>query len=291
MPKKFSKRNGAAKQVFAVIGHPVSHSLSPAMHKAAFKKLHLHADYQALDVEKKNLAKILKKIRDGEIAGINVTVPHKQAVVDFVDSLSSTAKRTNSVNTIYWHKNKLMGDSTDGAGYVTSLKNEARFLAKNKNIVILGAGGASLAIAVALCESGITLLTLVNRHIEKAKNQIKKYQKIFPKIAFAAIDFTKINAFDFTHTHLVINTTSLGLKNNPWPSLDFVKNLKKNTLVSDIVYNPKWTPLLMAAKKQSLKTHFGYGMLLYQGVLAFEKFTGRKAPVAVMKKILLKNLL
>lgn len=300
MPKKSYKPKS---DVFAVIGHPISHSLSPILHNAAFKKLKIAARYEAIPVDHKNLKNIFQKIRRGELKGINVTVPHKQIVICYLDALSPTAKKTNSVNTVYWHQNKLIGDSTDGAGYIASLKKEAHFSPRNKNVVMLGAGGASLAIAVALSEAGIKSLTLVNRHIEKTKTQIRKYRKMFPKIVFNAVPATAsprvpgtsyrgptLDTLDFSHTHLLINATSLGMKNNPWPSLDFIKKIRKNTLVSDIVYNPKWTPLLKAAKKQGLKTHFGYGMLLYQGVLAFEKFTGRKAPVATMKKVLLKKL-
>lgn len=292
MPKKSYKPKS---DVFAVIGHPISHSLSPILHNAALKKLKISARYDAIDVTSKatvrrgpTLKNIFQKIRRGELKGINVTVPHKQIVIRYLDALSSTAKKTKSVNTVYWHQNKLVGDSTDGSGYIASLKKEAHFFLKNKNVVMIGAGGASLAIAVALCEKGMRSLTLVNRHVRKAQNQIRKYRKIFPKTDFNVA--TALDTFDFSHIHLLINATSLGMKNNPWPRLDFVKNLPKGTLVSDIVYNPKWTSLLKEAKKQGLRTHFGYGMLLYQGALAFKKFTGRKAPVAVMKKALLRKL-
>jgi shikimate dehydrogenase len=312
MPKKpskirrtvFTPQMGTACRAptFAVIGHPIAHSLSPVMHNAALKKMKIAARYEAICVKRKATARrgptlknIFQQIRNGEISGINVTIPHKQAVIPYVDALSPTAQKTRSVNTVYWHQNQLIGDSTDGAGYIASLKYDAQFNPKNLNVVILGAGGASLAIVVALGEMGIKSLTLINRHWQKAKNQIRKYRKIFPKIDFHVLPAmthrgSTPDTFDFSQTHLLINATSLGMKNNPWPSLDFVKKLPKGTLVSDIVYNPKWTPLLKAAKKQGLKTHFGYGMLLYQGALAFEKFTGKKAPVAVMKKALLKKL-
>lgn len=286
MPKKSYKPN---PDIFAVIGDPITHSLSPVLHNTALKKLKIAARYEAIQIDRKNLKNIFQKLRRGKLSGINVTVPHKQTVIRYLDTLSPTAKKTKSVNTIYWHQNKLVGDSTDGAGYIASLKKEAHCSPKNKNVVMIGAGGASLAIAVALCEAGIGSLTLVNRHVRKAQNQIRKYRKIFPKIVFNEVPAT-LDIFDFSHIHLLINATSLGLKNNPWPCLDFVKKLPKGTLVSDIVYNPKWTPLLKMAKKQGLKTHFGYGMLLYQGALAFEKFTGKKAPVATMKKALLRKL-
>jgi len=193
------------------------------------------------------------------------------------------------VNTILVDKGKLKGFNTDGTGYLRSLKKETGFSIRGKRVVILGAGGAARAILAVCLNQEVKTLTLANRTFKRARKLTSEFKKKFPHISIRAISFSeKILKPIFKKTDLLINTTSAGLKNEPFPPLP-LRDLPKHALVSDILYQPSLTPLLREAKQLRHKTHGGLGMLLHQGALAFEIWTNRKAPLSLMKKVLVKK--
>lgn len=251
-------------QIFAVIGDPIAHSKSPNIFNAAFEALGLNAEYKAIQVKISELEKFFNKMRNGEISGVNITIPHKQTALKFCDDVSDFAKKIGAVNTITVKNKKLFGDNTDGRGYIQSLAGIPNLKLNSSHVIVLGSGGASRAICAALNEKNIISLTVVNRAIPTAEQ--------------------------LSHCDLLINTTPLGMSGQDWPDLSFLENLKKTAVVSDIVYNPKDTELLVAAKKLGHPVHYGYLMLLYQAVLAFEIFTGKSAPKEIMEQALIKTL-
>lgn len=275
-----------------LIGDPVAHSLSPAMHNAAFKALNLPLVYEAQRLTNQELAGFFRQLRNSEVAGLNVTVPHKQAVLKYLDELSPDAKKIGAVNTILVRGEKLYGENTDGAGYLRSLKEETAIDLKGKSVTLLGAGGAARGIITALCQEQIAHLDIVNRTGFRGEKLAEEFQKYFPKTKFFSFTFdAKKLDFIFKKTDLLINTTSAGLSGTQesFPKLP-LEYLSKTALVSDIVYKPEMTPLLKQSQKLKLKIHKGLGMLLYQGALAFEKWTGKQAPVALMRQTLFQAL-
>lgn len=259
------------------------------MHNAALKYLGLDAQYVALRVRMGKLRAIMQRVQRGELSGLNVTIPHKQAVMRHLDKLTPEAMRIGAVNVVERRGQRLIGHNTDGAGYLMSLKKLAGFHPRGKNVVMGGAGGAALAIAFALCGAGVGSLTILNRDVAKAARLAQQLRKIYKR--------TRVHHGGwpgevevFSSAHLFINATSLGMTGQKWPSLAFLSHLPHHALVSDIVYNPKETALLRAARRHRLKTHYGYGMLLFQGALAFEILTGKKPPAGVMEPALLRAL-
>ena len=268
-------------KIFGVIGDPVAHSLSPAMQNAGFKELGLKAKYEAFYVKAEGLKDFFEKIRSGEIAGVNVTIPHKEAALNLCDELSTEAAAIGAVNTVILKDEKIFGDNTDGRGYLKSLLEEFALNLSQMTVLVFGAGGASLAICYALCGAGIAGLTISNRDVERARNLAARLQTYFPNQHLQAVSFASAGLVA-EDADLVINATSLGMNGLPWQTLDFVADLPGHAVVSDIVYRPRETELLRAASTRGIKTHDGLGMLLHQGAIAFECFTGHKAPIKVM---------
>lgn len=249
-------------QIFAVIGDPIAHSKSPDMFNAAFKALGVNAQYKAIQVKTSELESFFKRMRDDGISGVNVTIPHKQPALKFCDEVSDFAKKVGAVNTITVENKKLVGNNTDGPGYIQSLPSTLKF--KSSHVIILGSGGASRAIYSALNDKNVANIHVINRAVP--------------------------NIGQLSQCDLLINTTPLGMSGQVWSDLTFLKDLKKTAIVSDIVYNPKDTELLIAAKKLGHPIHYGYLMLLHQAILAFEIFTGKSAPKEIMEQTLLKTL-
>ena len=276
-------------KIIGIIGDPVSHSLSPLMHNAALAYYRLPYLYMPFPVKNEELPEFFASLTRRRIGGLNVTIPHKQAVIPFMDSLSREAKVIGAVNTVIIKGRKRIGRNTDGAGFIASLKHEARSTMEGKHVILLGAGGAARAIAVALGLSKIREVLLINRTEKKAHDLAFELGKKFKQTVFSACSLDNIDVAYWSLADLLINATSMGMKGiKLWPLP--LHKLSKKTIVSDIVYNPLETPLLRRARRLKLKTHPGWGMLLYQGALSFEMWTGKKAPVAVMKQVLLDAL-
>ena len=260
---------------YLVIGNPIGHSLSPLIHNHWMKKYRLvDSIYEKRKVEEKDLENIIEKIREGEIVGVNVTVPFKKLIIPFLDKLDSSAEETQSVNTLFKISNKVVGYNTDKAGFLETIK---KLYPKNKNsmmplplesksILILGAGGVTSSIISALKAEGANNITLSNRTREKA-NEIKK---LFPEIE--VVDWGKRPSI----CNVVINTTSVGLTKDEELKIDFSdydKDFHKNFLFYDLIYNPKETVFLKKARLRGNKTINGKMMFLNQAKYAFNIWT------------------
>lgn len=270
-------------QVYGIFGFPVGHSFSPGMHNAAFEKLGLDGCYVPFAVPPDRLADAVRAIIPLGLRGLNVTVPHKERVIPYLDELSEEARLTGTVNTIEIQGGRLIGHTTDGRGFLRSLREEAGFVPRGKRFVLLGSGGAGRAVAFSLALAGARQIAV--RDVDEGKARLLA-QDIAEKTGCKAIALTSEMLAGYCHeSECLINATPLGLKKaDPLPLNKSC--ISKSHLVCDLVYNPPATALLAVAKRNGAKTLRGLGMLLYQGVVAFEIWTGKKAPVEVMKKAL-----
>ncbi|MBF0491534.1 MAG: shikimate dehydrogenase [Deltaproteobacteria bacterium] len=268
----------------AIIGDPVEHSLSPVMHQAAFRKCGLPYTYSKIHLRPNEVKDFFRAIKSSNFLGLNVTIPNKEAVLPFVEELSKEAKMIGAVNTIKICEGRILGFNTDGQGYIEALKREKHFEVKGKKILLFGAGGAARALIAALAFNGVKDIFICNRSKDRAEKLSREFSKKFIKTKILAVEWEeKALAKISPKIDLVIQSTSLGLKGEELPYFPWDK-LPSHCLVTDIIYLP--TPFLKEAQKRKFKTQNGLGMLLYQGVLAFEIWTGKKAPVLVMKRAL-----
>ena len=242
---------------YLVIGNPIEHSLSPKLHNHWIKENNIDADYNKKQLNETDIEGIISEVKDGKIAGINVTVPFKKSVVPFLDELTSLAKEAQSVNTIFKKDNKVIGDNTDVGGFQQSLKH-INYSVKNKKVFILGAGGVVPSIIIALRKLGAVKITLSNRTKEKAENLKKIYSDL------EIIDWGKTPDFN-----MIINATSLGLKNDDEIKLNYT-DIGPNKLFYDVIYNPNKTKFLSKAKQFGNQIENGKMMFIYQAQLAFK---------------------
>ena len=241
---------------FLVIGNPIQHSLSPKLHNHWLKKNKIDAIYEKKLVDDHNIKEIITRIKENKIQGINITVPFKKKIIEFVDELSDEAKETQSVNTIYKNDNKLIGHNTDISGFEQAIKR-FNFQMKDKKILILGAGGVVPSIIFALKKMKVLKITLSNRTKTNAENLKSQFNDL------EIIDWGDTVAFD-----VVINATSLGLKNETI-NLDFSK-IGNKKLFYDIIYNPNETNFLKEGKKLGNYTENGKLMFIFQALEAFK---------------------
>ena len=244
---------------YVVIGNPIDHSLSPKLHNFWFKKNKINAVYEKKLMNLNNLPEILKDLRTGKITGLNVTVPFKKDIIKHVDELTQVARTTQSINTIYKKSDKIIGDNTDAGGFGSAL-NYINFDAKNKTILILGAGGVVSSLIFTLNKTGANII-VTNRTLEKA-NQLKKN---FPNIKIIEWG-KKINA------DMVINATSIGLNEEDKFNID-LSNIK-NKLFYDVIYNLNKTDFLRIGEEHGNRTENGMMMFLYQAKLSFKIWHG-----------------
>lgn len=282
------KITGAAK-IIGIFGDPVGHTLSPAIHNAAFERLGLPYVYVPFHVKPAELKKAIEAIRALDMPGINITIPHKERALKFLDEADEDARRIGAVNTIVNMEGRLIGYNTDGTGYLRSLREETGFKAAGKNIIIIGAGGAARSIFYAILTHKPERVVLANRTVKRARALADEFGRRFNvKIEASGAGKDALEAYS-KDSHLVVNTTSLGMMGEG--RLDFpLESLPENAVVSDIVYRPLKTEFIKGAEKRALKVHTGLGMLIHQGAIGFELWTGRKAPVEVMRKAALKAL-
>lgn len=269
----------------AVIGHPIGHSLSPQMHNAALKYLKIPLTYKAIDIPIDQLEEFITQLPESGLLGFNLTIPHKIEILPFLDYMTEETRAIGACNTVVIEKGKLIGHNTDGVGYIRSLKDQINFDVKNKKVIMIGAGGAARAIAYALVDGQISNLIILNRSLANAEKLALDLQS--DKVSVGGLK--KFEEEHWTNVDLVINTTSMGMKDVPLSPLPY-HWIPPHSLLSDIVYNPLQTPFLKEGLKRNLKIHAGWGMLLFQGALAFEIWTGEKAPIKVMEKALLNQL-
>jgi shikimate dehydrogenase len=271
-------------RICGLIGDPVEHSMSPAMQNAAFRELGLDYVYVPFRVKSTELGQAIAGMRALNIRGLNVTVPHKVAVVQFLDELDHLAEKIGAVNTIVNDDGVLTGYNTDATGFLQALQ-EREIEPAGKTAVILGAGGAARAIAFILAERGATLLIL-NRALELdwAKDLASRISQIFGK-KVKALELNKENLTKVIgKADILVNATSVGMSPRADETPVPADRLRPDLIVYDIVYNPMKTRLLREAEAAGASTISGVDMLVWQGALAFEKWTGRKAPVELMKR-------
>jgi len=272
-------------KITGVFGFPVSHSLSPIFQNAGFEFLSLDIIYIPFEVNPKFLKKAIESIRILNFMGINLTIPHKKLAYSFVNELDEEAKLLKVVNTIKNEDGKLIGYTTDGKGFVRSIKEDGKTDLKGKNVYLIGAGGASWAISGCLIKENIKYLFITNRTFERSNALKKHLKKIFNFHNIEIIPFENRNDINFDEIDIIINTTSVGMKENDPILIEEKKINKKKIFIYDIVYNRK-TNLIKTAEKLNLPHLDGLSMLIYQGAISFEIWTGKKAPINIMKKSL-----
>ena len=259
--------NGETKQL-AIIGDPVKHSYSPQMHTFLSEQYNKNYIYTALHVTPENLENAVKGIRAMNFAGVNVTAPHKFNVMKYLDEISPRAKMFGSVNTVVNESGKLVGYNTDADGFYKSLLYEGIDI-KGKDILFVGAGGATQPVVVLFALEGAKSITIKNRTQTNA-DKLAEYVE-------SVTDFKADTSINKKHFDVVINTTSVGMHPNisacPIDDFSFVD---ENTAAVDMIYNPWETVFLKEAKKKGAKTVNGLGMLIFQGLIAYELFTGTK---------------
>ncbi len=270
--------------IYGVIGWPIKHSLSPAMHNAAFKELGINAEYKLFEVKPEDLKDFILNRKDA--AGFNVTVPHKEKCMALLDSIDPLARSIGAVNTIVIRDRKLAGYNTDSYGFITAIKEDLGFEIKGKSVFVLGSGGASRAVSFSLAAGGAKDITLTDLFLDKVKSLAENIKKLYPACDVNIAEPKKIyTEEDVSGADLLVNATPIGLKKDD-PFLFDISVFRKGLAVYDLVYNPEKTRLVETAKNSGLKASGGLGMLLHQGARSFELWTGRKAPVSVMKKAL-----
>lgn len=276
--------------ICGLIGDPVEHSMSPAMHNAAFTSLGLDYAYLPFRVDKADLGKALDGMRALNMRGMNITIPHKVEVMQYLDALDPLAEKIGAVNTVVNDSGRLTGYNTDATGFLQPLiEKDAE--PEGRNVVVIGAGGASRAISFMLADRKARL-TIMNRREEFdwAVNLAAHVSEIF-KVDVSALELNRGNLETaLAGAGIVVNATSLGMSPNvdatPIPS----ELLRPGIILYDIVYNPLKTRLVREAEAAGAETVSGIDMLVWQGVLAFEKWTGQKPPREVMKKEAVKLL-
>ena len=273
-------------EVLGIFGYPVEHSLSPAMQNAAIKQLGLDMIYVPWEVKPDMLEKALDGVRAMGIKGINLTIPHKEEALKYLDEITDEVRITGAANTVINNNGILTGHNTDGRGLLLSLKENHSFSPSDKSAVIIGAGGAARGIAASLALSGAGKILIANRTVEKASTLAKELSEKISTTSFLAsgLDSDKIKAF-LAETDILINASSAGM--NGENNLDLpLTQLPPAAIVADIVYKPLETTLLSKARKLGLKAEDGLGMLACQGAMGFELWTGKSPPTGIMKKTL-----
>jgi len=278
--------------ILGLFGHPVGHSLSPAMHQAALKSLGLDKEYVylAFDIPPAQIREAVDAIRLLNFRGANITIPHKESVVCCLDRVDDLAARIGAVNVILNRKGILIGFNTDGTGFLQSLTEVTRISPKGKKILIVGAGGASRAVSAALASAGAGEIFVLNRTKARAQGVVEII-KDFGVIA-APLDFISGEAGQAVQeAEIIVNTTSVGMRSNPGSPLgEYSRFLREKHTVCDIVYNPLETLLLKQAREKGCRTMGGIGMLLYQGVEAFKIWTALEPPEKLMYQVLLEKV-
>jgi len=274
-------------RIVGVFGHPIEHTASPAMHNAAFDHLGMNWRYLAFDVHPDELRGALYGIRDLHFTGVNLTVPHKLLAVKMVDSMDKEAQLLGAVNTVLVDNRELMGFNTDGYGFKRAVREEFGMELRGRRVLILGAGGAGRALAVQCALEGAAAIFIVNRTQSKAVSAVAEVRKLAPRTFAVAMPMQPQHiAKHLNEVDLVVNATSLGLRpGDPPPLAKFLPKCKW-LRVYDTIYRPSETRFLAAARKAGAQTANGLSMLLHQGARSFEIWTGRRAPVAVMRRAL-----
>ncbi len=269
-------------KLICLIGDPVEHSISPIIHNEVFRALNLNYVYLAFRVLPEDLMDAVRGLRALGVVGFNVTIPHKVSVIKYLDELSPDAEVVGSVNTVVNRSGRLVGYNTDYLGVVNTFKNLGIKL-EGTSATVLGAGGASRAVVYALILGGVERVFIVNRTLEKAVSLAGEFSIKFPNTSLIPMSLTQENLREaIQKSHIVINTTSVGMYPRTEESLVPSDLLRSDLVVMDVVYNPLETKLLRDAKAVGAKVIDGVNMLVYQAVASFKLWTGIDPPVDMM---------
>ena len=260
------------KKWFAVIGDPIKHSKSPEMHAFWYNELQVDATYVPIHVTKENLQQAIESLKLLGASGFNVTIPHKEAILPFLDEVDELAAKMGAVNTVVrLQDGRLKGYNTDGAGFVESLEKQIGDSKRNQSLLVIGAGGAARGIAFALQQKGYTNITIANRTVEKA-------EAIISELGIGQAASLGEAEQNLQNYEIFIQTTPAGLNKDEF-SLPFsMEKFPKEAVAADIVYNPLMTPFLLAAEKKDATIINGLGMFVHQGAIAFEHWLGVYPP-------------
>lgn len=274
--------------LYILLGNPLGHSVSPAMHNLAFEKLSMDCYYLPVEVTPVDLGTVFKGLTKMNVGGFNVTIPHKIKIIDFLDELDPVAKSIGAVNTIRMEDGKAKGFNTDGLGFIQSLEEELCLSVKDRSFFIVGCGGAARAISMTLAYKGAKKIYLCNRTAEKAESLASEINKNISLCAEVVADKIQEQKAALMHCEVLVNSTSIGM----YPDVDMLpvneSLIQKELIVADIVYNPQETKLLQVAKSRGCLTVPGLGMLIYQGAEAFKLWTGVEPPVLEMRERVLR---
>ena len=277
---------------FALLGHPVGHSLSPFMHNAAFKALRLNASYTLLDVQPGDIPRTLADLRAKKYGGLNVTIPHKEAAYRFLaakGALSDTARLLRSVNTIVFRPDgTLLGDNTDAPGFLDALRESFRTSPRGKRVLLLGCGGAGRALAIICAMQGAASILVADVNLAARRRLLLALRQAAPGLPVAGVSLERARTAA-RDCDLIIHATPVGMHPGD-PSLLPPEAFRPGQIVFDLIYNPAVTPLLATAKAAGARTSNGLGMLLHQGARAFRLWTGRQPSVPVMRAALVQAL-
>lgn len=273
-----------------VIGWPIEHSLSPVIHNAAFAELGLDWAYVPLAVHPEQVSVALNGLQALNFVGVNVTLPHKQEVMRYIDQVSDAAHFMGAVNTIHNKNGDLTGYNTDASGFLNSLI-EGGCQPEGLRVAVLGAGGAARAVVFALARAGAKSVVVLNRTIQRAAFLVDDLNDSFPSTVMSQALTDEALAELAGQVDLIVNTTSVGMypdvQECPWPDDVPIPN---NTVFYDLVYNPLETRLLARAREAGQITINGLGMLVHQGAIALKIWTGYEAPVTMMRAAALAKL-
>jgi len=278
-------------RVVGIIGDPVAHSLSPRMHNAAFDALGLHWRYLAFRVRAEALADALRGLAALGLAGANVTIPHKQSAAALVDELDPVSKRIGAINTIRVTGGRLQGFNTDAAGLLDALTRDGGAEIKGRRCLVIGAGGGGRAAAFALAGGSASHLTILNRTVSRARGLAEVVSRDFPQCRVEAGDLA-LNTIEqsIESAEVVIHTTTATMSaamggsggREEWLAT-VERGLRPGMVVHDMVYTPRWTELLNAAREAGATAVSGLSLLVHQGAKSFELWTGRPAPIEIMR--------
>ncbi len=274
-------------RVVGVIGHPVRHSFSPPMQNAAIAALGLDLVYVPFEIAPDDLPDAVRGFRAAGLLGFNATIPHKQALLRLVDHATDEARLTGTVNTVHFTEQGIVGDSTDGPGFVAGLTARGGTVA-GARAVLLGAGGSARAVGVSLVRGGVAELVIANRTIDRARALAELLNGQRAGVA-TAVELDR-SAAHLAAAELIVNTTSVGMH----PNLDAqpveLPALRPGAWLVDIVYNPLETRLLRQARERGAEALNGVDMLVHQGALSLRRWTGCEPPIEVMREVLVREL-
>ncbi|MEE8469735.1 MAG: shikimate dehydrogenase [Dehalococcoidia bacterium] len=276
-----------------LIGYPLGHSVSPAMQQAAFDYYKLDVRYEVWETEPSILGKALERLRSDSILGANVTVPHKESVIPLTDELDELAHEIGAVNTIVNRGGKLTGCNTDAVGFLRALRQEANFDPAGRQVVLLGAGGVARAVSFSLARAGARSLVTADIAEERAQRLASDLERSAARGQAPGLEIKALSLDDrrfaeaLSSCDLVVNCTPIGMKGSATGGQSPLEAslIPGGALIYDVVYNPVETPLLADAKRAGAQTLGGLSMLVYQGAMAFELWTGKSAPVDIMMRV------